>query len=373
MPRSRLFFLPLVGLLMLAALPAAARDWVVAADGSGDYRSVQAAIDAVPDGNRTRQVIVLREGLYRGVVKVPKEKTRVMLRGAGAGASILSWNNYADLVDPATGKAMRTSGSATVYVYGDEFIAEDLTIENTAGNVGQALALYAAPPRGGFRNVRLLGNQDTLYTHEGSVLHFKDCYIEGTVDFIFGAATALFDDCTIVSKGKLGWVTAASTPEGQRFGYVFRRALLRGEGVGTAYLGRSHARCSCSPTWARTSCRPAGTTGTSPMPNVPLTTASSAASVPVPHRKSAWRGRITCPVTRPRSTPPRRCSAAGDRSPDFARSGGCACVGRAGANLSGLKGLYSAPVLPQVRFSESSTGSTTKRPIGAGSGRAVQS
>ncbi len=238
MPRSRLFFLPLVGLLMLAALPAAARDWVVAADGSGDYRSVQAAIDAVPDGNRTRQVIVLREGLYRGVVKVPKEKTRVTLRGAGAGASILSWNNYADLVDPATGKAMRTSGSATVYVYGDEFIAEDLTIENTAGNVGQALALYAAPPRGGFRNVRLLGNQDTLYTHEGSVLHFKDCYIEGTVDFIFGAATALFDDCTIVSKGKLGWVTAASTPEGQRFGYVFRHALLRGEGVGTAYLGR---------------------------------------------------------------------------------------------------------------------------------------
>ncbi len=231
-------FLPLAMLLWCASLPATARDWVVAADGSGDYRSVQAAIDAVPDGNRTRQVIVLREGLYRGVVKVPKEKTRVTLRGAGAGASILSWNNYADLVDPATGKAMRTSGSATVYVYGDEFIAEDLTIENTAGNVGQALALYAAPPRGGFRNVRLLGNQDTLYTHEGSVLHFKDCYIEGTVDFIFGAATALFDDCTSVSKGKLGWVTAASTAEGQRFGYVFRRALLRGEGVGTAYLGR---------------------------------------------------------------------------------------------------------------------------------------
>ncbi len=224
--------------LVLLALPAAARDWVVAADGSGDYRSVQAAIDAVPDGNPQRQVIVLREGLYRGVVKVPKEKPRITLRGAAAGASIISWNNYADLVDPATGKPMRTSGSATLYVYGDEFIAEDLTIENTAGNVGQALALYAAPPRGGFRNVRLLGNQDTLYTHEGSVLHFKDCYIEGTVDFIFGAATALFDDCTIVSKGKLGWVTAASTVEGQRFGYVFRRALLRGEGTATTYLGR---------------------------------------------------------------------------------------------------------------------------------------
>lgn len=229
----------LVGsVLWLGAWPVLAGDWVVAADGSGDFRSVQAAIDAVPDGNRERQVIVLREGLYRGVVTVPKAKTRITLRGAGAGASVLSWNNYADLVDPATGKAMRTSGSATLYVYGDEFIAEQLTVENTAGNVGQALAVYAAPPRGGFRNVRLLANQDTLYTHEGSVLHFKDCYIEGTVDFIFGAATALFDDCTIVSKGALGWVTAASTPQGQRFGYVFRRALLRGEGTATTYLGR---------------------------------------------------------------------------------------------------------------------------------------
>lgn len=222
--------------LLVVASSAPARDWVVAADGSGDFTSIQAAIDAVPDHAAERQVIHVRAGLYRGVITVAEAKQRITLIGEAAGATVISWNNYADLLDPATGKAMRTSGSATMYVYGDRFIAQDLTVENTAGNVGQALALYVAAAHAGFRNVRLLGNQDTLYTHIGSVIHFKDCYIEGSVDFIFGGATALFDDCTIVSKGRLGWVTAASTPEGQAYGYVFRRALLRGDGA--HYLGR---------------------------------------------------------------------------------------------------------------------------------------
>lgn len=210
----------------------------MAADGSGDYRDLQQALDAVPPGNPREQVIRLRPGLYRGVFTVDANRPHVRLVGAGAGASVLSWNNYADLIDPASGRPLRTSGSATVYVYGDAFVAEDLTIENTAGRVGQAVALSVQAPHAGFRNVRLLGHQDTLYTHTGSVVHFKDCYIEGTVDFIFGGATALFDDCVIVSSGAPGYVTAASTPQGQRFGYVFRRALLRGEGTATTYLGR---------------------------------------------------------------------------------------------------------------------------------------
>ena len=92
-----------------------------------------------------------------------------------------------------------------MYVYGDEYIAEDLTLENTAGRVGQALSLYAAPARGGFHDVRLVGHQDTLYTHEGSVLHFTACTIEDGVSS---------------PGGELGFVTAASTVQGQhlRFG-----------------------------------------------------------------------------------------------------------------------------------------------------------
>ncbi len=161
-PCSRpLLLVPL--LLALACAPIAqARDWIVATDGSGDFTSVQQAIDAVPDHATERQIIHVRAGLYRGVVKVPESKQRITLEGDAAGATVISWNNYADLIDPATGKALRTSGSATMYVYGDAFIARDLTIENTAGNVGQALALYVAAPHAGFRNVRLLGKRDTL-------------------------------------------------------------------------------------------------------------------------------------------------------------------------------------------------------------------
>ncbi len=237
-PRRRWRQAALLITLAVLADPVLAKDWLVAPDGSGDFTTLQQALDAVPDGNRTRQVIRLRAGFYPGVVTVGKAKSMVSIVGAGAGATVLSWNNYADRIDPKTGKAMRTSGSSTMYVYGDHFIAEDLTIENTAGNVGQALALSVQAPHAAFRNVRLLGNQDTLYTHVGSVIHFKDCYIEGTIDFIFGGATALFDDCTIVAKGRISYITAASTPEGQRFGYVFRRAIVRGEGIGTTYLGR---------------------------------------------------------------------------------------------------------------------------------------
>lgn len=221
------------------------RPWRVAADGSGDFATLQQALDAVPQGNALRQLIVLGPGLYRGVVRIPAAASHVTLRGAGAGATRISWDNHAKRIDPATGAAFGTSGSATLFVHGDAFIAEDLTIENTAGPVGQALALSVRAPRAGFRNVRLLGHQDTLYTHTGSVVHFKDCYIEGSVDYIFGGATALFDDCTLFSKGGHGYITAASTPQDQRFGYVFRRALVRGEGVATTWLGRpwrDHAR-----------------------------------------------------------------------------------------------------------------------------------
>lgn len=234
----------LAGLCALAlACASQAADWRVAQDGTGDFRTLQAALDAVPDGNSQRQVIHMAPGHYAGVVRVGAGKSRVTLRGAGAGATVISWDNHAQRDDPATGKPFGTSGSATMFVEGDEFIAEDLTIQNTAGRVSQALALSVRAPRAGFRNVRLLGHQDTLYTHTGSVIHFKDCYIEGTVDFIFGGATALFDDCTLFSKAPGGYITAASTPEGQPYGYVFRRALVRGEGP--TWLGRpwrDHAR-----------------------------------------------------------------------------------------------------------------------------------
>lgn len=225
-------------LLVALPSPANAAAWVVAADGSGDFRSVQAAIDAVPAHGSGPQVIRVRAGLYREVVRVPVGKNGIRLVGAGSGATVISWDNFATRIDPATGQPFRTSGSATFFVDGDDFIASDLTIANTAGPVGQALALSVRGPRAGFRSVRLLGHQDTLYVHEGSRVHIKDSYIEGTVDFIFGGATALFDDCVLFAKGPSGYITAASTPQGQAHGLVFRRAIVRGERPGVTFLGR---------------------------------------------------------------------------------------------------------------------------------------
>jgi pectinesterase len=215
--------------------------WLVAQDGSGDFATVQAAIDAVPDFHPERTTIRIKPGDYRQVVVVPPSKQKITLLGEGDSASHvrLFFDNHAKRIDPATGEPFGTSGSASFFVHGDEFIAENLTFENSAGPVGQALAISIRAPRAGFRNVRFLGHQDTVYTHTGSRIHCLDCHIEGTVDFIFGGATALFERCTLVSLRGDSYITAASTPEGQPYGYVFRDCTLRGDvPAGSVYLGR---------------------------------------------------------------------------------------------------------------------------------------
>jgi pectinesterase len=124
-------------------------------------------------------------------------------------------------------------------VEADDFYAENLTIENTAGPIGQAVALNIRGDRCVIRNCRILGNQDTLYTDGlNSRQYFDNCYIEGTTDFIFGSSTVLFDNCTICSK-RDSYITAASTPQGKSFGYVFRNCkLIAAEGISKVYLGR---------------------------------------------------------------------------------------------------------------------------------------
>lgn len=188
---------------------------------------------------------------------------------------------------------------------------------------------------------------------------------------------ALFDGCTIVPKGKPDWGIAAFTPEVRRFGCVFRCMLQRGEGARTAYLDRSWRPFACTvflqSNRACPSCRPVGTIGTSPMPTLPLTAVSSAASVPVPHRKSAWRGRIACPVTGAQRTSSRRFLAADGRSPDFARSGDCACFGHDGANLSDLKGRIQPRFQAGCDSRKRRKVPTTNCPIDAASDRWSQS
>lgn len=193
---------------------------VVAQDGTGDFTTVQAAIDAVPDGNTNPVIIYIKKGIYKECITVPDEKSFIKFVGEEVTNTILTFDKYASKKD-SSGKEFGTTNSSSVFVNGDNISFENITFENSSGPVGQAVAVNVRGNKIAFKNCRFLGFQDTLYTKGATLQYYKDCYIEGTVDFIFGAATAVFDHCTLHSKLMGGAVTAASTPEESKFGYVF--------------------------------------------------------------------------------------------------------------------------------------------------------
>ena len=212
-------------------------DFVVAKDGSGDFFSVQEAINAVPDFRKNvRTTILVKRGVYKEKIVIPASKINLSL--IGEDGSVLSYDDYADKLN-CFGEKTGTSGSASCYIYAPDFYAENLTFENTSGPVGQAVACFVSADRAYFKHCRFLGWQDTLYTYgKGCRQYYEDCYIEGTVDFIFGWSTAVFNRCHIHSKTK-GYVTAPSTDQGQKYGYVFYDCRLTAdEGVTGVYLSR---------------------------------------------------------------------------------------------------------------------------------------
>lgn len=212
-------------------------DIVVAKDGSGDFFSVQEAVNAVPDYRKNkRTTILVRKGIYKEKLVIPESKINISLYGHDG--AVISNDDYADRLG-RFGDKLSTSGSSTCYIYAPDFYAENITFENTAGPVGQAVACFVSADRAFFRGCRFLGYQDTLYTYaEGCRQYYKDCYIEGTVDFIFGWSAAVFDNCLIHSLAD-GYVTAPSTPENQKYGYVFHKCTLTAEeGVEKVYLSR---------------------------------------------------------------------------------------------------------------------------------------
>ena len=230
----------IVVLTFLTAFYAEAQDRkiVVAQDGSGDYKTVQEAISSVPDFRKVPTVIFIKRGLYKEKLNLSASKKMVRLIGEDVITTILSFDDFAQKKN-AFGEDTGTSGSASFYIYGEGFTAENITFQNTAGPVGQAVALFVAAYKATFINCRMLGFQDTLYTYAaGSRQYYYKCYIEGTVDFIFGAATAVFDNCEIFAKTG-GYLTAASTPDTAKYGYVFMNCQVRGTAPkNSVYLGR---------------------------------------------------------------------------------------------------------------------------------------
>jgi pectinesterase len=210
---------------------------VVAVDGSAKYRSVQEAIMAVPAGSRDNPVIIrIKPGVYKELIYVQREKRFFRLVGENAEKTILTYDLNANIIGK-DGKPIGTFRTPSTQIDADDLTAENITFENSAGPVGQALALRVDGDRVVFRNCRFLGWQDTILLNRGRQ-YFEDCYITGHVDFIFGGATAFFERCHIHCL-RDGYITAASTPDNQPFGFVFSHCKITGEAPTVkTYLGR---------------------------------------------------------------------------------------------------------------------------------------
>lgn len=204
---------------------------------TGQYATVQDAVDAVPANNTVRHVIEIAPGTYQKRVLVPDNKPFITLRGKG--------NTAADTVltfyETANTPPNESTVHASTVVRAKDFIAENLTFENTAGRTaGQALAIYVRGDRAIFDNCRFLGWQDTLRSESGRH-YFYNSYVEGHVDFIYGKGTAYFENSTLVAKAG-GYLTAQGREQAaETNGYVFKNSTIIGaQGVsnGSVYLGR---------------------------------------------------------------------------------------------------------------------------------------
>lgn len=225
--------------LFIVAQATAQKKLVVAKDGSGDFSTVQQAFDAIPSGNIDTYVVFVKKGVYKEVVVLDARKNSVTLLGADKENTIITFDNHAGTKLP-NGDTLNTWTCATFFVYGNDFHAENISFENNAGfTAGQAVALRVEGNRASFINCRMIGNQDVLFlSGSGVKQYYRNCYIEGTTDFIFGAATAVFKDCHMHSK-KNSHVTAASTNSIIPFGFVFFDCkLTAAEGIDKVSLGR---------------------------------------------------------------------------------------------------------------------------------------
>ena len=245
LPTMKLLFAIVVTLLAVALLHGQTY-LTVAADGSGQFKSVQEAIMSVPSGSATNPVIIhVKPGTYRELVYVQREKSFFRLIGDDADKTIISFNLYASMTN-VDGKALGTFKTPTTTIDADNFTAENITFENSAGPVGQALAIRVDGDRAAFHHCRFLGWQDTILLNRGRQ-YFDDCYIQGHVDFIFGAATAWFESCHLHCL-RDGYLTAASTPQDEPYGFVFNHCQVDGEDGVKTFLGRPW-RLYASVTW----------------------------------------------------------------------------------------------------------------------------
>lgn len=214
--------------------------FTVAKDGTGDYKFIQEAIDAMRVYPLAPITLYIKNGVYNEKIELPANNTDVTFIGESAEKTIIKFNDYS-----GRGK-LTTFSSYTAKISGNRFAAMNISFVNDAGRVGQAVALYVDADKALFLNCRFIGDQDTIFAAgETSRQLFKDCYIEGTTDFIFGPSTSVFQNCVIKEKAN-SYITAASTTPGKQFGFLFLDSkIIADSTVSKVFLGRpwrAHAK-----------------------------------------------------------------------------------------------------------------------------------
>ncbi len=231
-------FAPLLGLAAFSLVRADAPDAVVAADGSTPFKTVRAAVDAAPQLTHAGRhwTIFVKAGTYRELLYIQREKRFISIVGEDAAKTVITFDLFNDYPAP-DGRPMATFRTPTVILDADDFTFENITLENSARRKGQALAIRVDGDRDVFRHCRFLGWQDTVLVNRGRH-YFEDCYIAGVTDFIFGGGTDFFERCHIHCLDS-GYITAASTPDFQAYGFVFSHCTITGETPEVkTYLGR---------------------------------------------------------------------------------------------------------------------------------------
>ncbi len=212
---------------------------VVARDGTGEFRTIDEAIEVCRAFMEYQKVIYVKNGVYKEKLIVPSWLTNITICGEDRDKTIITYDDHANLRLEGTERKMGTFRTYTLKIEGTNITIKNITIENNAAKLGQAVCIHTEGDNLTFENCRILGNQDTIYTGTpGTHCYFHNCYIEGTTDFIFGPSTAWFENCELHSKAN-SYITAASTPQGQKYGYIFNHCRLTAEpGVDKVYLGR---------------------------------------------------------------------------------------------------------------------------------------
>ena len=237
-------FLCLLTLLSIAPAQAANKydnpdTIVVARDGTGEFRTIAEAIEVCRAFMDYHKVIYIKKGTYKEKLVIPQWLQNIELCGEDRDLTVITFDDHANIKTAEWPAGMGTFRTFTLKIEANDITLKNLTVENNAPRMGQAVALHTEGDRLRFVNCRFLGNQDTVYTGMAATrLYFSDCYIEGTTDFIFGPSTAWFEHCTIHCKAN-SYITAASTPQDVTYGYVFNECTVTvAPDVEKVYLGR---------------------------------------------------------------------------------------------------------------------------------------